>query len=373
MAIPTTPFSAQLLLILAFLFLGLWSSTFKLAGNRWRFELFSLDFAVGTLLFALVASYTLGSFGSDLGFSEHLMISSRTSQAFAFGAGCLFAFANMLLLSATALLGLSFAYAIATSSALLVLSAIEFEGVRALLLVVAVLAAILALIFEATGASGGEATLPAVSLPVHVRKSTGGRPVKQKRETGIKNSSKGVIVAILSGLVFGALFAPMRNAIFAEFGLGAFAGLVMVCAGVLVATICLSFFFMNITVHGNRIGLGSYLRGSLGQHLLGVIGGALCAAGILLILMLNTFPPDAQPDKLWIAAAALGASLLAMALGLTKWRELGQAPGSVTRRLLIGGVSMLVAIGAFALAMDRTPPPALPQQQLGLVHTQLPG
>ena len=39
-----------------------------------------------------------------------------------------------MLLSGAALLGLSYAYAIATSSALLVLAAVQFSGVRALFL-----------------------------------------------------------------------------------------------------------------------------------------------------------------------------------------------------------------------------------------------
>jgi glucose uptake protein len=374
LAIPTTAFSAQLLLILSFLFLGLWSSTFKLTGNRWRFELFSFDFAFGTLLCALVASYTLGSFGSDLGFSDHLMISSRTSQALALGAGCVFAFGNMLLLSATALLGLSFTYGIATSSALLILAVVEFNGVRALLLVVTVLAAIVALAVEAVGASGGEATLPAASLPILVRKSASSRASTQKRDAGMKNSRKGVIAAILSGLAFGGLFAPLRDSVFAEFGLGPFAGLVMFSAGILLATVCLNFFFMNITVHGNPIAFGAYFRGTFGQHLLGIIGGTLCVAGILFVLVLNTFPPETQPEKPWIVATALGASLLAIVLGLIMWSESAQAPGSVARSVLIGGFSLLVAIGVFAAAMGRTPPPPQPLlQETGLLDAQLPG
>ena len=32
-----------------------------MAGNRWRFELFSFDFAIGAILFALVSAYTLGN------------------------------------------------------------------------------------------------------------------------------------------------------------------------------------------------------------------------------------------------------------------------------------------------------------------------
>ena len=73
-----------MLLIVAFFLLGLWSSTFKLAGNRWRFELFSFDFAFGAALFALSPAYTFGAFGAELGFAEHLMIASKTNQALAF-------------------------------------------------------------------------------------------------------------------------------------------------------------------------------------------------------------------------------------------------------------------------------------------------
>jgi glucose uptake protein len=137
-----------------------------MAGNRWRFELFSFDFAVGALAFAFLASYTLGNAGADLGFSENLMLASRTNQALAVGAGCLFALGNMLLLAAIALLGLSFAYALSTASALLILAAIEFNPERILLLGVAVAAALVAIVIQAIAVGKGEATLPAAGLPL---------------------------------------------------------------------------------------------------------------------------------------------------------------------------------------------------------------
>jgi hypothetical protein len=64
----------------------------------------------------------------------------------------------------------------------------------------------------------------------------------------------------------------------------------------------------------------------------------------------------------------LGAGLLAIGLGLSKWREQTQAPGSIIRSLLIGAFFLIVGIGLFALAMEKiaTPPPA----SSGLVHTQ---
>jgi glucose uptake protein len=361
------------LIVLAFLFLGLWPSTFKMAGNRWRFELFSFDFAFGALAFALLSSYTLGSAGTDLGFTEHLMLASRTNQAIAFGAGCLFAFGNMLLLAAIALLGLSFAYAIATASALLMLAAVEFNGDRAILLGVAIVAALLAIIVPSLGASKGEATLPAAGLPVIVKKSASGRASKAKQEAGgMKNSSKGIIVAILGGLALGGVFTPFRSSLFGQLGLGAYAELVLFAAGLLTATLFLNLYFMNMPVQGGSIGLSAYLRGKVVQHLLGLVGGALCAAGILLLSLLDGFPADAQPSSWALSAAALGAGVLALVLGFSVWRELAQAPGAVTRSALLGALFVVVAIGSFALAVEKVAVPPAPQQ-VGLTHTQFPG
>jgi glucose uptake protein len=367
LAIPTTYFSAQLLLIISFLLLGIWSSTFKMAGNRWRFELFSFDFAIGASLLAVGAAFTLNS-GSDLGFSEHMMLSSRTSQAVIFAAGCVFALGNMLLLCGSALMGLSFAYAITTASALLALSAFEFTGIRALFLGVAIGAAVLSIIFQAMGAKSSEATLPGVSLPIMVRKSASGRTLKPKRDTGLPNSTKGIMVTLLGGLALGGIVVPFHNAVFGQFGLGAFAGLVFFFGGVLTATIFLNLFFMNVSIHGGGYSLASYFSGGFGRHLLGIIGGAFCAAGILFLLIIDGFPPDAQIDTLWLAAAALGASLLAIALGLSKWHELSQSPGSAARSLIIGSLLLVVAIGGFAMALEQLPPLPIPGSQ-----TQSPG
>lgn len=369
MAIPTTYFSAQLLLIISFLLLGIWSSTFKMAGNRWRFELFSFDFAIGASLLAVLAAFTLGSFASDLGFSEHMMLSSRTSQVVTFAAGCAFAVGNMLLLCGAALVGLSFAYAITTASALLALSVFEFTGIRALFLGVAVGAALLSIIFQAMGAKSSEATLPGVSLPIMVRKSASGRTLKPKRDTGLPNSTKGIMVTVFGGLTLGAIVVPFHNAVFGQFGLGAFAGLVFFFGGVLTATVLLNLFFMNVPIHGGGYSFSSYFGGGAGQHLLGIVGGVFCAAGILFLLIIYGFPPDAQVDTTWVAAAALGASLLAIALGLSKWHELSQAPGSASRSLIIGSLLLVVAMGGFAMALDELPPPPIP----GSIQTQSPG
>ena len=358
MAIPTTSSSAQLLLILAFLFLGLWSSTFKIAGNRWRFELFSIDFAVGSVALTLLAAYFLGSFGSDIGFNEHLMLASRTSQVWAIIAGGLFAFGNILLLAACALLGISFAYALTTATILIVLSAFSFNAERLYFLPVAIVAALITLVVQARGAGRGNDTLPGANLPGELRKTPTGRTVKVKQARAVKNSTKGAMAAIIGGLALGVSFIPFNAGLFGQFGLGPFAGLVVFSLALLGSTLVLNLLFMNLPIQGSRIGFRSYLTGGIMPHLLGIIGGALCTAGILFLFVVSAFPSEFQPDRAWLPAAGAGASLIAVVLGLSIWRELSEAPGAVMRSMLLGTLFLAVAVGVFSVAMEKGPPPA---------------
>ena len=61
MLLPNTYFAALLLSIFSMLCWGSWANTQKLAGNKWRFELFYLDYSVGILICALVVVFTFGS------------------------------------------------------------------------------------------------------------------------------------------------------------------------------------------------------------------------------------------------------------------------------------------------------------------------
>jgi glucose uptake protein len=377
LATPTTLFSAQLLLIIAFVLLGIWSSTFKMAGNRWRYELYSFDFSIGAILLSLVCAYSLGAFGADLGFAEHMMLSSKTNEALAFVGGGLFALGNILFLCSVALLGVSFSYAIATSAAILALGALEFAGYRAMFIAAAMAAAVLAIILGSVGAHAAEETLPAVNLPVvmRIRKSVSGRATTSKPpqvKMAMKNSNKGIIVALLGGLLMGGSIYPFNTSLGGQFGLGTFAGVVVFFSGVFGATLFVSFLLMNVPIHGGPTSLKNYLRGPVSNHILGILGGALCAAGILALTLLADLKDDLRPDGLWMWAGSLGAALLAIAIGLSIWRELSGAPGSATRSLLLSTLLLVVSIGALAMAMDKTPPLPTAQQTV-LPQAQLPG
>ncbi len=348
-----------------------------MAGNRWRFELYLIDFAVGALLFSVIGAFTSGTFGGDLGFSEQLMLASKTNEALALISGGLFSLGAAFLLSATALLGVAFTYVLATASAILALSAIESAGYRALYLCAAAGAALLVIIFAALGTKSGEATLPAVSLPimVRVRKSAKHRAATSKPPQvteGMKNSTKGLLVAIVGGAFLGGSFYPFGNAVLGQFGLGTFAGIAFFFGGVLASTVVLSFLLIHIPIHGGPIKMIAYLRGSVGKHVLGLLGGAICAAGLLFLTLAVASPVQTRPDDLWLWLTPLGAGLLAIALGISVWHELAGSSGAAVRFLLVSAFLLVLAVGAFAMAMSRTPPLSTSGQS-GLQHPQVLG
>src|SRR5579875_2163923 len=128
MILPATYVSGLILLIGWFVCLGSWADLFELTGPRWRFELFYIDFAIGAILLSLACAYTFGVLGSDLAFTDRMLVAGRGSQVFLIASGCLFNLGNMLLLSSVPLLGMSAAFPIAIAVVVAVLSCFYFHS-----------------------------------------------------------------------------------------------------------------------------------------------------------------------------------------------------------------------------------------------------
>jgi glucose uptake protein len=109
MILAQTQTQALLLLLLGSLCWGLWAAAFKLTG-KWRYELFYFDFAVGAGAAALIYAFTVGNLGFDgFSFLDDLMHAGKREWLFAAGAGVIFNLANMILLGAITVAGLSVA------------------------------------------------------------------------------------------------------------------------------------------------------------------------------------------------------------------------------------------------------------------------
>ena len=93
---------AILFCVITMLGWGSWANTQKLSGkDRWPFELFYWDFAIGVLVFSFIFAFTLGSSGrAGVPFLENLRAIERGPATRAAASGVLFNLSNILLVVA---------------------------------------------------------------------------------------------------------------------------------------------------------------------------------------------------------------------------------------------------------------------------------
>src|SRR5277367_3713030 len=110
MILPASQGATLALLVISLICWGSWANTWKLA-DKWRFELYYYDFALGFALLAVVAAFTAGSFNSsELTFQENFLITGYRNMAYVVAAGLIFNLGNMLLAAAISLSGMAVAF-----------------------------------------------------------------------------------------------------------------------------------------------------------------------------------------------------------------------------------------------------------------------
>lgn len=348
MILPTSYASALLLLVLSFLCLGLWINTFKLTGPRWRFELYSIDFAIGLMLIALLAAFTLGTLGSDLAFSDRLLVAGRASQAFAVGAGCLFNLGNMLLLAAVSLLGISSAFPMAIGWALMISSVFSFRSTNVLFLTAGIVLMLVSVLIDIAACRLRDAAA-ATKLPTSAVKAGSKTP----RKPVARKSGKGIFIAILSGTMLGFFYPLGSKAMTGDLSLGPYAGMLMFAVGILISTVLFEFYFMNIAIEGSTLSPGAYLQGKAPQHFLGFAGGALWAVGALSSLIALAVPAQAGvPDSLKVIVP-LASVLLAVACGAFGWKEFRTAPANAKIAIYLTSAVFACGLATLGFAVSR--------------------
>ena len=325
------------LLLIALVCLGSWITTFKLTGKRWRFELFSLDFALGTVLFSLLAAFALGNSTAELPFSDRVLLASKTSQALVFSGGFIFGLANLLLLGAVSLLGIAGAFPISIGLGFIIYALLHFRS------------------YNSAAALAGLALLTAgVLLDARACGSRDLPPSKKTvNKTLVARSLKGLIAALIGGVFLGVFYSLTEGGLYGDLGLGPYAGLLYFCLGILISTLIFSVVFSNIALEGGSLTLRSYFAGQLRQHLFGIAGGAIWAAGVLAALLASARASETGWQPALVSVLSLASTLLAMLWGALIWREFTAAPHKA--RLSLTGTAVLL-ISSFLL--------------IGLAHTR---
>ncbi len=292
---------AILFCVITMLGWGSWANTQKLAGKeKWPFELFYWDYAIGVFLFSLLFSLFGGGFA---------VVAAATVPALISGA--IFNLANILLVVGIDAAGMTVAFPVGVGLALVigtVESYIESPKGNPSLLFAGVALIVFAMIMSAAA-----------------RQSVGKSPLR------------GLLFSVVAGCIMGMFYPQLMRAIGPE-KLTPYVALVFFGLGVLLSNIAVNTVFMK----AGRLTYADYFRGGAKLHWIGILGGSIW----MVALCLNVIASGVAGPAISYALGQ-GATLIAAIWGVFIWREKGAK--LYTALMFIGYLSGLILIGAATL------------------------
>jgi glucose uptake protein len=377
MFLPTTYAAALLLTILTMLCWGSWANTQKMTG-KWRFELFYFDYSFGVLLCAVIALFTLGTMNShEITAMDSFSLAGYRKMAWGLAGGVVFNLANMLLVAAISIAGLSVAFPIGIGLALVVgvvwnyilnpqgNPILLFTG-SALVLCATVVDAIA---YRRDAAEKRKAQIAArdaaASQPLAaaapsssrstsgVRRSGSGSSGTMRRSSSPRSAqattTKGIVLSIVAGLLMGSFYPLVEMGKQGDMGLAAYSIALVFAAGVFISTFVFSLFFALIPVTGDGVQLTDYFSGTRRQHLLGVAGGIIWMIGAIANFAASSAPSSVQVGPAVSYAMGQGATMISVLWGILYWKEFANAGPRV--KVLIWVMLALFVCGLALVSM----------------------
>jgi glucose uptake protein len=348
MILPTSYPSALILLVLGMLCWGTWANTQKMTG-KWRFELFYYDFALGILVFAVLAAFTLGTLNSkELTFQDNFLIASYHNMAYSLGAGVVFNIGNIFFVGAITVSAMAVVFPLSLGLAMVVVGIWSYmeqpRGSFAMLL--GGLALVLfAVILQSLAYSGYVGAKRAVAKAMQPDP----RDARIPRSARPPSAAKGIVLSFLSGILIGLSYLLVDAGRSGENGVSPYGLGLLFAGGLFLSTLLFNPFFINFPVYGKAIELSSYFKGTGRQHLLGIAGGMLWMAGALASIAALSAPPAAQPGPVVTAALLQSVMLVGLLWGIVAWNEFKGASERV--KFLIAAMLILYCAGAGLVAV----------------------
>ncbi len=301
--------TAVLFCIITMLCWGSWANTQKLASSTWRFELFYWDYVIGILLLSLVLGHTLGSTGTEgRPIMEDLHQASNESALSALWGGVLFNAANILLVASISIAGMSVAFPVGIGLALVIGVIVNYID---------------APIGNPVLLFGGVAlVMIAIILNAYAYRK------KQAQQNAV--SSKGLILAVVAGLLMGLFYKYVANSMFPDFKnpidgkLSPYTAIFIFSVGILASNILFNTLLMRFPFTGSPVSYMDYFRGSLKSHLTGILGGVIWCIGMSFSILASDKAGPAISYGL-----GQGATIVAAIWGIFIWKEFRDAPRSV--------------------------------------------
>ncbi len=321
---------AVILTVITMLCWGSWANTQKLAAKTWRFELFYWDYVIGIFLFAGLLGHTLGSTGNQgMGFAENLHQANWSSLSGALAGGVIFNLANILIVAAIAIAGMSVAFPIGIGIALVlgvIINYIAKPQGDALLLFSGVALVGIAIIIDAV--AYGKMAAQAKKVP-----------------------AKGIIISIAGGILMAMFYRFVAGSmapdqVNPEPGmLTPYAAVFIFAVGILISNLLFNTILMKRPFEGTPVSYTQYFKGTFKEHLTGIAGGMIWCLGMSLSIL--------AANKAGFAISyglGQGATLIAALWGVFIWKEFKNAPEKVNPLLTMMFILFVAGLGLIILA-----------------------
>ena len=316
--------------IITMLCWGSWANTQKLAASSWRFELFYWDYVVGIVLTALIFAFTLGSFGEGgRSFVQDLEQASAPNIGSAVLGGVIFNAANILLVAAIALAGMSVAFPVGIGLALVIGVVVNYldnpVGDSTLLFL------------------GVGLVAAAILLNAYAYRSAA------RHRQGV--STRGLLLSVIAGVLMGYFYKYVAASMFADFNLpeagklSPYTAVAMFSIGILLSNIVFNSLLMMRPFEGSPVHYADYFGGSTRNHLIGILGGSIWCVGMSFSIIASGLAGPAISYGL-----GQGATVVAALWGIYIWKEFKGSPKSTTLILNLMLLCYIIGLGLIIAA-----------------------
>jgi glucose uptake protein len=323
--------TAVLFCIVTMLCWGSWANTQKLASKNWRFELFYWDYVIGILLFSLISAFTLGSFGSQgRSFLDDLSQADANNITSAFVGGIIFNAANILVVAAISIAGMAVAFPIGIGLALILGVLINYFAAQkgnAVLLFAGVALVALAIVLNAIA-------------------------YKRKSRENQKVSTKGMIIAVLGGILMSFFYRFIASSMDLEDfyqpapgKMTPYTAVFIFSLGIFVSNFLFNTILIKRPFVGSPTSYREYFKGKFSTHFVGILGGIIWGIG-------NSFNLIAAGKAGPAISYGLGqgATLVAALWGVFIWKEFRNSPKGTNALITAMFILFLLGLGLLIYA-----------------------
>jgi glucose uptake protein len=310
---------------------GSWANTQKLAASTWRFELFYWDYIIGIVLLTLIFGFTLGSNGSGgRSFVADLQQAEMGSYLKAFLGGVIFNLANILIVAAIAIAGMSVAFPVGIGLALVLGVMINYfseEKGDPTLLFLGVGLVTVAIVLDALA---------------YRKLSTKNR----------KTPAKGLRLALIGGLLMSLFYFFVQQSMSLDFQNPApgkftpYSAVFVFALGILVSNFLFNTILMRRPVEGEPVTYRMYFEGKPSIHLVGILGGIIWCVGMSFSII-----SAEQAGPAISYGLGQGATMIAAFWGVFIWKEFKSAPKGTNGliaamfALFLAGLILIIVAG----------------------------